>query len=174
MGTDSAPHGVSSMMMARLWLLAAVSLGLVTASCTGQTETTTPRQTSAPTSPSTQPNPTLQPVIDYASFAAGLEVAGYAIRVEGRTGLEDIFGVRGRSVRIDGLRVMAFEYPTAVAASKLRSSVSPDAEFVGPAIIEWSRPHLYASGRLVVVYLGNRSDALRTLVQLLGPQFAGW
>ncbi|SRR6266545_907201 len=173
METDSAPHGVSSMMMARLWLVAAVWLGLVAASCTGQTETTAPRQTSAPTSPSTQPSPTLQPVIDYASFAAGLEAAGYAIRVEGQTGLENVFGVRGRSVRIDGVRVMAFEYPTAAAASKFRSSVSPDAEFVGLAIIEWTNPHLYASGSLIVVYLGDRPASLRTLNQLLGPQFAG-
>jgi len=161
-------------MMARLWLLAAVSLCLVTGSCTGQTQTTTPRQTSAPTPPTTQPSPTLQPVIDYASFAAGLEAAGYRIRVEERTGLEDIFGVRGRSVRIDGVRVMAFEYPTAAAASKLRSSVTgPNAEFVGHAIIEWTNPHLYASGRLIVVYLGDRPAAIRTLDQLLEPQFAG-
>jgi hypothetical protein len=161
-------------MMARLWLVAAVTLGIVTASCTGQTETAAPRQTSAPTSPSTQPSPTLQPVTDFASLATGLEAAGYAIRVEGRTGLEDAFGVRGQSVRIDGMRVMAFEYPTAAAASKLRSSVKgPNAEFVGDAIIEWCCPHLYACGSLIVVYLGDQPAAIRTLDQLLGPQFAG-
>lgn len=169
MGTDVASRAVSS-VMARFWLPEVLVLGLLTASCTGPTDTTSPTQTA----PSVRPSPSLQPVTDYTSFTDGAAAAGLTISAKGGTGLEDIFGVGGRTVSLDGVRVLAFEYPTSSAANKLRASVSKDAEMVGPAIIDWSNPHLYRSGRLIAVYLGDHQGTLRTLQHLLGPQFAGW
>jgi hypothetical protein len=139
--------------------------------CTGSRGTSP-----SPNAPSGTGTPSVeaQPVTDFASFASGLEAAGYSIRVDGKTGLEHVFGVRGRSVRLDGVGVMAFEYPTRAAASTLRSSVKgPNAEYVGDAVIDWCCPHLYAAGRLIVVYLGDRPAAMRALTRLLGSQFAG-
>jgi hypothetical protein len=111
-------------------------------------------------------------VTDLDSFTDALETAGHAVRVGGRTGLEDVFDVQGHPVSFDVARVMAFEYPNERAAEKLQASVDKTAYMVGPAIIEWSNPHIYRAGSLIVVYLGNKPAALRTIEGLLGSHFA--
>jgi hypothetical protein len=152
-------------------LRAVASAIVLVSSCTGS-KPTMPSPT-ASTETGTPSVPSVQPVTDFASFATGLEAAGYTVRVKRRTGLEDIFRTSGRSVRVDGALVMAFEYPTETAAAKLQSSIDgPNAEYVGDAVIDWCCPHLYASERLIVVYLGDRPAVIRTLTELLGPQFA--
>ena len=157
--------------LSRLAILTAAMI--LPASCTGgpldgaSPETTTSANGPSPTHVSTPQ------VTDLASFADGLEAVGYSVTVGGRTGLEAIFGVRGHVVRIDGSQVLAFEYPTESAFEDLKASVSKDGEMVGSAIVEWSRPHLYGSGTLIVVYLGNGPDLMRVLQGLLGAQFAG-
>jgi len=61
------------------------------------------------------------------------------------------------------------EYPTEKAFERLQSSVNKRADMVGPAIIDWSNPHLYGAGTLIVVYLGKKPLAMRTLEKLLDP-----
>lgn len=148
-----------------------VTAAILLASCTGSDGDSSPEPGTETGSPSSTKDAAMV-VTDYDSFTDVLGSAGHTIRVAGRTGLEDIFGVRGRAMTIDGVRVMAFEYPTRFAFVELRTSVSKDAYMVGSAIIDWTRPHLYGAGTLIAVYLGNQAVMTRTLEQLLGPQFA--
>jgi hypothetical protein len=156
-------------------VLIVASAVVLAASCTGTNEGSPSPSSSPETSLGTAPSgtPTARAVTDYASFAEGLEAAGNTLRVQRHTGLEEIFGVPGRTVSLDGNRVLAFEYPTRSAFEKLRSSVNNGGDEVGSAIIDWGPPHLYGAGRLVVVYLGSRQVTIKALEQLLGPQFAG-
>lgn len=149
-------------------LIVAVTL----AACTGNPSTPTPYAPSV-----TGPSPTNQPlaVTDLDSFVNGLELAGHEVRVERHqagVGENDIFGVRGHNVSFDGARVMAFEYQTERAAQRLQQSVNKDGDMIGSWIIDWGGQHLYRRGTLIVVYLGQRSGAIRTLESLLGTQFA--
>jgi hypothetical protein len=171
-GTSLIGSGVSGSIKI---LLAIVSAVVLVSSCTDTKEQSpspaTPAGSNAGTAPF--PTPSDQAATDYASLADALEAEGHKLRVRRHTGLEEIFGVPGRTVSIDGDRVLAFEYPSRSAFEKLRSSVNRRGDMVGSAIIDWFPPHLYGSGRLVVVYLGGRRATLRTLEQLLGQQFAG-
>jgi hypothetical protein len=154
--------------------LKTASVGLIVAAmlaaCTGDSSTL------GPTSPpATSPPPTTQPlaVTDLDSFVEGLELAGHNVEVEqGDPWAKDIFGERGYSVSFDGSRLMVFEYPSEQAANRLQTSVDRGGYMVGSAIIDWSGQHLYRGERLIVVYLGERTAALRTLEDLLGNQFA--
>jgi hypothetical protein len=58
----------------------------------------------------------------------------------------------------------ALDYPTISASNKVRSNISKD----GHEML----PHIYGTGRLIVVAFGP-ARTLRTPDELLGPQFAG-
>jgi hypothetical protein len=170
-GTSRIGSGVSGEVKIVLVLVSTVVLA---SSCTGTKEEPPPpvTPTGSHTGTASIPTPSDR-ATDYASLAAALEADGHKFRVRRDTGLENIFCVPGRTVSIDGDRVLAFEYSTRSAFEKLRSSVNKRGDMIGSTIIDWGPPHLYGSGRLVVVYLGSRQATLRSLEQLLGPQFAG-
>jgi hypothetical protein len=154
-------------------LLAVASAVVLVASCTGTeqapTPPTAPSVSSSGSTPSVEP---VQPVTDLASFVAALEAAGHTVRQGGVVDLVGFEGLAssGRKVSIDGVRVWALDYPTS-AYNKVRSNISKDGHEMGDAQVFWS-PHIYGTGRLIVVAFGP-ARTLRTLDQLLGPQFAG-
>ncbi|MEX0756047.1 MAG: hypothetical protein WEF05_03820 [Actinomycetota bacterium] len=154
--------------------LKTVDVGLIVAAmlaaCTG--DSSTPTSTSPPV---TSPPPTIQPlaVTDLDSFVKGLELAGHEVEIDRHEDwANDIFGVRGYSVSFDGTRLMAFDYPSKSAATRLQESVSKDGYYIGSTVIDWGGQHLYRAGSLIVVYLGERAGSIRTLEDLLGSQFA--
>jgi hypothetical protein len=156
---------------ARAALLAFV---VFAASCTGtQAEKASPsRTTSTGTSPF---SPSEQQAAEYSAFIQGLEAAGFEVRPEGRIRFfEDIVGVPTRVVSLDGAEVWAMQYPTTASFRRIRSSVSPHGDEVGSAIINWGdAPRYYGSGRLLVMYFGDRQRTLEALELLLRPSFAG-
>ena len=55
----------------------------------------------------------------------------------------------------------------------MRSQISEDGQRIGDATFVWN-PHIYGSGPLIVLYVGNRASATRdALDELFGKQFAG-
>lgn len=143
-------------------------------SCTGTQGTSGPLAESGSSTLAPSVTPSVQPVTDVRSFVAALEEAGHTVRqgpLGNLPGFES-FGTRGRMVSIEGVRVWAFEYPTTVAYDKVRSSISKDGHEVGNASIDWV-PHIYGSGRLIVVLVGERPSTRRSLDELFGRQFAG-
>jgi len=153
---------------------ALLTLAVFAASCTGtQGEKASPSPTtSTGTSPS---SPSEQQAAHYSAFIQGLKAAGFAVRQEGRIRFfEDIVGVPVRAVLFDGAEVWTMQYPTTAAFQTIRSSVSPRGDEVGSAIINWSdAPRYYGSGRLLVMYFGDRPRTLEALELLLGLSFAG-
>jgi len=67
---------------------------------------------------------------------------------------------------------MAFECRSERAAQRLQHSVNKDGDMIGSWVIDWGGQHLYRGGTLIVVYLGEKSGAIRTLERLLATQFA--
>ena len=83
------------------------------------------------------------------------------------------FKRRARRISIAGGDVWAFEYPTVSAYDTMRSRISQDGQRIGNATFAWD-PHIYGSGRLIVLLMGNRLTPTRAaLDEVFGRQFAG-
>jgi hypothetical protein len=119
-----------------------------------------------------------EPVTDLGDLSGALTAAGHEVRVRpgGWPWLRRFFLTPDRIVAIgyhEGFH--AFEYPTRAKLQRIRISADGTGISRGnrAAIIEWTQPHFYRSGRLLVLYLGDDPVILETLSLILGPQFAG-
>lgn len=117
-------------------------------------------------------------VADLDSFAGALTAAGNDVRVRsgGWPWLRPYFLIQDRVVAIGYHReVHTFEY--ASRAKLRRITISEDGTGISSGsravIIEWTQPHFYRSGRLLVLYLGDDPLVLETMSLILGPQIAG-
>lgn len=84
----------------------------------------------------------------------------------------------GQQVWIDGKLASVFEYPTEKALDKVRSAIRPRGDQIptadgGLAMINWDAPHFHGSGKLLVLYFGDKQSTLDALDLLLGAPFAG-
>jgi hypothetical protein len=84
------------------------------------------------------------------------------------------FTVPARQIIVEGARVNAFEYPTAMRADEDAALISPDGQPNPRAAIDWiSVPQFYKQGQLIVLYVGC-SDAIKNVLEeSLGPPIAG-
>jgi hypothetical protein len=156
--------------------VAIVGLLLLTGACTSDvppsTSATEPRSSQVNT---LTPTPSALPVTDIESFVTALGSAGFKVNVgpivipPGYGG----FGRRAQKVTIDGYEVWAFQFSTVSAYHRMRSKISDNGQHIGNYTFAWT-PHIYGSGRLIVLYVGNRGSGIRdALDDLMGKQFAG-
>jgi hypothetical protein len=153
--------------------LAIASLAVVVSSCTGAKEAP-----SSPASPaatgSGAASPSSREVTDYSSFADALKDQGHSVERGNRGGFPGgLMDIPGRGEFIDGEPVLAFEFPSTKAFEEMRSTIRPRGDTIGDAIINWDAPHFYCSGRLIVLYFGDKQRTLDALDTLLGHPFAG-
>lgn len=115
-------------------------------------------------------------VTNLVSLKDALLDAGYQVRERlGHRWLKRFFLVRPRTLVIGAQDLQVFEYPS--RSQLMEISISPDGTSISSsegisAIIEW-QPHIYRSGRLLVLYLGDNAIVLETLSLVLGRQVAG-
>ena len=70
-------------------------------------------------------------------------------------------------------------YPDAAAAAQMAAGVAPDGGSVTDAageriaVVWMGTPHVFRSGPLIAVYVGNTPATLGAMVEALGPPFAG-
>jgi len=174
-GTLRAVHGV--IRAVKVSLIAAVTVVVLGASCTGGPEAASPSQTTS-VSPNSE-TPSTQPAIDYAALADGLEAAGVTVRPGGPTREfpTSLLAVPGRRLWIEGKQALVFEYPTEKALQHVRSAIRPRGDQIptangGLAIINWAPPHFYSGGKLLVLYFGDKQRTVDALNLMLGPPFA--
>lgn len=87
---------------------------------------------------------------------------------------QPFFSVPARLIAIDADQVQVLEYADERSARADAARISPDGGTVGNSHVDWiAPPHFYRTGRLLVLYVGNRTDVKTALEGLLGPQFAG-
>jgi hypothetical protein len=116
---------------------------------------------------------------DYAGLVAGLRAAGSPVEETGPVSSPILGGVL-RSLRIGTEMLQVHEYASASEAMADAARLSPDGSTyrrgpTGPIVnVDWiAPPHIYRSGRIIVVYVGRDTALLRLLEALLGPQIAG-
>lgn len=83
------------------------------------------------------------------------------------------FSVPPQQIVVNGQPVSAFEYRAASDATADAARVSPDGQPSPNAIIEWvSTPRFYRRDRLIVLYVGCKTDVIQPLDRTLGTAFA--
>jgi hypothetical protein len=81
----------------------------------------------------------------------------------------DGFGVAGRRIRVDSAEIEVYEYENADAREAVSSTIAPEATAVGEIPTSWpDRPHIWAAGRLIVVYVGTDGGTVLLLEGILG------
>lgn len=94
----------------------------------------------------------------------------------------DILSIPGNIIFANGAELQLYIYDTAEAAMSDAERISADGLEVAPAevgnaepsVIEWDGPpHFYRWDNIIVLYVGEDSDMLNLLSQLLGEPFAG-
>lgn len=111
-------------------------------------------------------------ITDCASLVAALRSAGADVRMGGRV-MPPYMPVAARLLAVDGAHVQVFELPDEESARTLAARIAPDASRVGQASIVWTDPpHFFASGRAIVLYVGQDERVLTRLEGVLGEPIA--
>ncbi len=145
------------MVRARVFI-GIVSLVVVLAACGGETEPVVSHG---------------GPVTDYVSLVDGLRAVGATVESAGTVD-QPFFSVQGQLIAVDGEDVQVFEYEDAASVEDAAGDVSADGGSVGTSMISWlAAPHFYKKARLLVLYVGDDTNVMQLLEDVLGEQFAG-
>ncbi len=160
----------------KFYLTLTIALFMLTALSTGCAGPQPPKPTPPPTAPPAPTPPIVShggPVTDYVSLFDNLRAAGATVEPAGEI-LQPFFSVEGNAITVDGENVQVFEYADAPTADAEAGLVSPDGSSIGTSMVSWvATPHFYKTGKLIVLYVGDNTDVISILGDLLGPQFAG-
>lgn len=177
------------MMFRKLWAVALVSGGLALGGCgaTPQPATRAPNATAsapaiAPATAAVSPLPTpavgespLAPpapqVGDLAGLIAALEAAGATLET-GDTVEQPFFEVQGQSLTVNGQPVEVFEWADEAGREAVSRTITPEGQF-GTTIVEWAgTPRFWASGKIIVLYVGENAEVVSLLTAALGAPIA--
>ncbi|NMJ87338.1 MAG: hypothetical protein EX285_05810 [Thaumarchaeota archaeon] len=113
------------------------------------------------------------PVTDYVSLIDNLRATGATVEPSGKISLPFFF-VEGQVISINGVQVQVFEYVDITVADAEATLISADGSSIGTSMVNWvATPHLYKTGKLIVLYVGDNGVVISTLEAVLGSQFAG-
>lgn len=122
-------------------------------------------QTAAP------PRPT---VPGAAALVRALRSEGVMAARRGRVSHEafPFFAPRATRLSVAGEDVHVFEFPSADAAGRESSHISPGGSPIGAHQITWmAPPRFYRKDRLIVLYVGSNLEVAQALESILGPPF---
>lgn len=101
-------------------------------------------------------------------FIAALQSAGAQTTETAKMALP-IFGVPGQVWQVGQAEVQTFSFPSVAAREQISRAIAPDARSVNGQAVDWAdRPNIWASGRLIVVYVGTDGGTILLLSGLLG------
>ena len=93
------------------------------------------------------------------------------------------FSIEGKGLAVNDGIIHVFAFPDPATADTEASYVSDDGWTIrvpqdggrtGTTIYEWvATPHYYKKAELIVLYIGDDEVVIDTLVEVVGPQFAG-
>lgn len=111
--------------------------------------------------------PTLQALV------RRLESEGAEVKVKDRVE-QPFFAVPGTMIGVNGDDIQIFEYSSEAARREQSEMISSDGRTIGTSKPLWiGTPRFWASGRILVLYVGKDQSVLRHLQAALGPPTAG-
>ena len=107
-------------------------------------------------------------IVDHEELMATLRGSGGIVRPVGEFS-QPFFRTGGRVVEVDGAEVLVFEYANERDREAESELISADGTSVGSTHITWTdQPNFWASGRVIVEYLGSDQTMLSLLCNALG------
>jgi hypothetical protein len=105
---------------------------------------------------------------DHEGLLVALRGAGGMVRPAGEFS-QPFFSTGGRVVEVDGTQVLVFEYANERDREAESDLIAVDGRSVGSTTITWTdQPNFWASGRVIVEYLGSDQTMLSLLCNALG------
>lgn len=114
-----------------------------------------------------------QDTSSYDRFIEELLESGAAVQHMGGM-YQPFLSGQGRIARVNGEDIQVFEYANENIARDEVKYFTSDGCCFGNTNISWmGSPHIYQEGRLVVIYVGDRTSTRNLLENMMGPQHAG-
>jgi hypothetical protein len=136
-----------------------LALALVLAACSPQP---------TPADPGDLPPTGPQDIESYADVVAGLEAAGGNVEPAG-TLEQPFFEVDASLITLNGQTVQIFEFADEATRQEASNRIAQDASTIGEVIPTWvDQPHFWATGRVIVLYVGTDEAVLALLNNVLG------
>lgn len=86
---------------------------------------------------------------------------------------QPFLSVPGKVLTVNGVEIQVYEYTDEAAMRAEAETISSDGSTVGTTVVTWvDAPHFFATGRLIVVYVGTESWLLELLGKILGQPIA--
>ena len=83
---------------------------------------------------------------------------------------QPFFSVKAQVLKVNGMDVQVFEYESEDLRAGESGAISPDGS-VGTTMISWiDQPHFWASGKLIVLYVGSDPVTIDLLSGVLGEK----
>jgi len=121
-----------------------------------------------PEGPTELPEQAVPLEMDTQALISSLQASGAQVsRVE--TIQETFFPISGEVLNIDGASVQVFEFPNETERQAVSRWIAEDGSSIGTVMIDWaSPPRIWATGRLIVIYVENDQTVFEKLTEILG------
>lgn len=127
-----------------------------------------------PAPPAPGPEPIWEPAASSSTIVVADDLRARGLYVEPvGTVQQRFFAVRGSELRVGGEPVELFEYAAVALRARASADIAPDASTIAGACVRWpDTPHIWAAGRLIVVYAGRTHKLVAALDRLFGAPIA--
>lgn len=113
------------------------------------------------------------PVRDHVSLVDTLRGQGLTVEPTEPVS-QPFFPVPGQTLKVNGEDIQVFEFQDASARKEQSEEISPDGISIGQTVVQWiDPPHFFATGKIIVLYLGSDTKLFQQLESALGQQIAG-
>jgi hypothetical protein len=86
---------------------------------------------------------------------------------------DPFFSVIPKGLDVNGEYIVIFEYPTKEEMEREASNIREDGNMKNASISYTSVPHFFKKGNIIVRYVGENQEIIKSLEQVMGRQFAG-
>lgn len=127
-----------------------------------ETATSIAAETAASTTPGSALNGTNELIHALRSAGGTVEPVGSI--------LQPFLNVTGQALQVNGAEVQVYEYADVPGRTADSDRIAPDGSAIGTSMPDWiDTPNFWASGRLIVLYVGQDPAILQLLSENLGP-----
>jgi hypothetical protein len=115
--------------------------------------------------------PTGQEVSTSGELVGSLEEAGMEVNIVGDVN-QPLIPVSGRLMQVNGQEVQVYEFPNQAERQQVTDLLAREGFAIEGIVPGVQDPHIWAQGRLLVIYIGQDQSTINTLNSFLGDRMA--